>query len=62
VDVRSQLATLRAVLPEGVEIWVGGYAANRLNVAELPARSFLMKNMQQFQARLAALGGGSQKA
>jgi methanogenic corrinoid protein MtbC1 len=55
IDVYAQLAALRGLLPQGVEIWVGGQAAHLLDDACLPAGSFRMTNMHQFDERLAAL-------
>ena len=59
IDVHAQLATLRGLLPPPVEIWVGGQAAHVLDAASLPANTFRMTNMQQYDKRLSALGAGS---
>jgi methanogenic corrinoid protein MtbC1 len=59
VDAYAQITALRAVLPDEVEIWVGGQAARLLDAGALPAGSHCMRDLKQFEARLAALGGGS---
>jgi methanogenic corrinoid protein MtbC1 len=55
IDVQGQLAELRSHLPDDVEIWIGGSAAAPLRPDELPARTFLMKDLEDFTARLAFL-------
>lgn len=58
IDAYAQLAALRALLSPVVEIWIGGQAANLLDADGLPAGSFRMRTMSQFNDRLAALGKG----
>lgn len=55
IDVYSQLDTLRGLLAPPVEVWVGGRAAHLLDPARLPAGTFRITDMRQFDARLAML-------
>jgi methanogenic corrinoid protein MtbC1 len=54
IDAYAQLATLRALLPADVEIWVGGQAAPLLEVSRLPVGSRRMIGMEEFSACLAS--------
>lgn len=56
IDVYAQLDTLRGLVPPEVAIWVGGQAARLLDTARLPANTFRMTSMQQFEERLSILG------
>lgn len=55
IDVHAQLDTLRRLLAPAVEVWAGGQAAQLLDPARLPAGTFKITNMQQFDARLSTL-------
>jgi methanogenic corrinoid protein MtbC1 len=56
IDAYAQIDTLRALLPSQVAIWVGGQAARLLDTERLPANTFRMTTMQQFDERLSILG------
>jgi methanogenic corrinoid protein MtbC1 len=55
IDAYAQLATLRGLVDPHVEIWIGGQAVRLIDSGSLPPGTFRITNMQQFQARLAAL-------
>lgn len=59
VDADAQVRALRTVLPEGVEIWLGGFGSRQMSAATLPPATYLMSTIDEYVARLDALVGGS---
>jgi MerR family transcriptional regulator, light-induced transcriptional regulator len=55
IDAGRQLRELRAVLPPAIAIWLGGKGAALLDPAQLPADSILVRDLADFDSRLAAL-------
>jgi methanogenic corrinoid protein MtbC1 len=59
VDAEGQLHALRAALPAGVEIWVGGYGSKHMSAEALPPSTCLMSTIDAYTARLDALVGAA---
>ncbi len=59
VDADGQLRALRAALPEGVEIWLGGYGSRHMPLETLPSGTYLMSTIEAYVARLDALVGAA---
>jgi methanogenic corrinoid protein MtbC1 len=55
IDADGQVRALREALPEGVEIWLGGYGSRQLSPATLPARTYLMSTIDAYISRIDAL-------
>ena len=54
-DVDEQLHELRRLLPESIDIWLGGYSALHLEPGQIPGKCTLIPDLADFQRRLAAL-------
>lgn len=59
VDADGQVHALRAALPEGVEIWLGGYGSRQMSPETLPPSAYLMSTIEAYVARLDALTGAT---
>jgi methanogenic corrinoid protein MtbC1 len=55
IDVDEQLQELRSLLPEAIDIWLGGYSALHLEPGQIPGKCTLIPDLADFQRRLAAL-------
>jgi methanogenic corrinoid protein MtbC1 len=55
IDAADQLAALRKHLPDSVELWIGGIAAEQMPAANIPARTVVMRDLGDFLNRLATL-------
>lgn len=55
IDAPLQLRELRGVLPAAIPIWLGGQAIAQLAPSQLPANSVLVRDLEDFLQRLAAL-------
>lgn len=59
IDADGQVRALRAALPAGVEIWLGGYGSRQMSLETLPAGTFLMSTIEAYIVRIDALTGGA---
>lgn len=57
VDAEGQVRALRAALPDGVEIWLGGFGSRQLSADALPPATHLLSTIEAYVARLDALIG-----
>lgn len=55
IDAARQLIELRRLVPVDVPVWLGGQAAALLGPGQLPGNTFHVRDLPEFEARLAAL-------
>lgn len=55
INAPAQLQELRAALPAGIGIWLGGQATRSLDRSTLPANTALVMDLDDFDRRLARL-------
>lgn len=55
IDVDEQLQELRHLLPESIDIWLGGYSALHLEPGQIPGKCTLIPDLPDFERHLAAL-------
>jgi methanogenic corrinoid protein MtbC1 len=55
IDVDEQLQELCGLLPESIDIWLGGYSALHLEPGQVPAKCTLIVDLNDFEQRLTAL-------
>jgi hypothetical protein len=55
IDAARQLIELRRLVPADVPLWLGGQAAALLGPGQLPANTFHVRDLAEFDARLADL-------
>lgn len=55
IDAAGQVQALRAALPAGVEIWLGGFGSRQMERDQLPPGTLLMSTIESYLSRLDAL-------
>jgi methanogenic corrinoid protein MtbC1 len=55
IDAARQLIELRRLVPADVPLWLGGQAAALLGPGQLPANTFHVRDLPEFETRLAAI-------
>lgn len=55
IDAPAQLRDMRSLLPEAIPIWIGGAAIEHMQTAQLPANTVLVRDLTEFEQRLASL-------
>jgi hypothetical protein len=55
IDASGQLRELRRVLPAHIELWIGGRAALMMPAPQLPAGTWLVRDADEYERRLATL-------